>query len=147
MKENLIARASITIHVPGSKVWHALLDPEAVKKYMFGTEVASDWYEGSPITWSGVWQGKPYQDKGMILQLKPGRMIQYSHFSPLSGLADEPENYHTVTISLSDEGTRTLVVLTQDNNATSEEVEHSSKNWEMMLASLKEYLETKPPSE
>ena len=83
---------------------------------MFGTNVISDWYEGSPIVWKGEWQGKPYEDKGHIFQFKPEQTIQYSHFSPLSGLPDEPENYHTVTIELTTAGNRTNVSLAQDNN-------------------------------
>jgi hypothetical protein len=77
----------------------------------------------------------------VILQFKPERTLQYSHFSPLSGLPDKPESYHIVTIELSDEGDQTRVSLTQDNNPTEEEREHSEKNWEMMLVALKKFLE------
>lgn len=89
----------------------------------------------------GEWKGKPYEDKGTILQLKPGRTLQYSHFSPLSGLPDQAENYHTVTIQLSVIGNQTQVSLAQDQNATEEERLHSEQNWEMILASLKKFLE------
>ena len=141
MNKNLIARASITINASKSKVWNALVNPESIRQYMFGTNVVSDWKERSPIVWEGEWQGKSYEDKGVILQLKPERMIQYSHFSPLSGLPDKAENYHTVTIELLDEGIMTQVSLTQDNNLTQEEREYSEKNWEIMLIAMKKYLE------
>jgi uncharacterized protein YndB with AHSA1/START domain len=142
MHENLIAKASIVINAPGTRVWDALVNPEAIKQYMFGTNVVSDWREGSPILWKGEWQGKPYEDKGVILQLKPERTLQYSHFSPLSGVPDQPENYHTVTIDLSADGRHTRVTLAQDRNASKEEREHSEQNWGMMLAALKKYVET-----
>ncbi|MGC2183420.1 MAG: SRPBCC domain-containing protein [Terriglobales bacterium] len=141
MNENLIAMASVTIHAPSAKVWNALVNPEAIKQYMFGTTVVSDWRKGSTIIWKGEWQGKSYEDKGVILQLKPGRTIQYSHFSPLSGLPDKLENYHTVTIELSREGDQTLLALAQDNNPTEQARNHSEKNWEAMLAALKKFLE------
>jgi VCBS repeat-containing protein len=141
MNANLIAKASITINAPSSKVWNALVQPEAIKQYMFGTNVVTDWHVGSPIFWRGEWQGKPYEDKGVILQLKPGRTLQYSHFSPLSGVPDEPGNYHTVTIELSGQQNQTLVSLSQDNNATEEVREHSGKNWGMMLSALKAFVE------
>jgi uncharacterized protein YndB with AHSA1/START domain len=141
MNANLIAKASITINAPGSKVWSALVQPEAVKQYMFGTTVVSDWHEGSRIVWKGEWQGKPYEDKGVILQFKPGRTLAYSHFSPLSGVPDTPENYHTVTIELSAEQNQTRVSLAQDNSATEEERQHSEKNWSMMLSALKAFVE------
>jgi uncharacterized protein YndB with AHSA1/START domain len=141
MDKNLIARASITISADQSKVWEALVDPQAIKQYMFGTDVVTDWREGSRIIWKGEWQGKPYEDKGKILQLKPEQRLQYSHFSPRSREPDLPENYHTVTIELSGGGRQTTVTLTQDNNESEEARQHSQKNWEMMLASLKQYLE------
>lgn len=77
----------------------------------------------------------------MILQLQPGRVLQYSHFSPLSQLPDAPENYHTVTYELSGDGNHTRVALTQDNNPTEQARDHSQKNWEIMLVALKKFLE------
>jgi len=141
MDKNLIARASISVNTPSNQVWKALVNPEAIQQYMFGTHVVSDWHEGSLIVWKGEWQGKSYEDKGVILQLKPGRTIQYSHFSPLSGLPDKPENYHIVTIELSANGNQTHVSLAQDNNATEEARADPEKNWGMMLTALKEFLE------
>ena len=138
---NLIARSSIAIAASPEKIWSALVTPAAIKQYMFDTTVTSDWREGSPITWSGEWQGRKYEDRGKILRFKPGRALQYTHFSPLAGLPDRPENYHTVSIQLSPEGSGTRVELTQDNNPTEEARAHSEKNWEMMLQGLKKFVE------
>lgn len=142
MSENLIAKSSILINVPVAKVWDALVNPSIIKQYMFGTEVVSDWKEGSPIIWKGVWQGKPYEDKGIILKMKPERMLQYTHFSPLSGSADVPENYHTLTYELEGTGENTQVLLSQDNNSTEDEVKHSQQMWDSMLTGLKNLLES-----
>ena len=68
MNKGLIARASISIDSPVGKVWDAFTNPELIKRYMFGTDVISDWKEGSPIAWKGEWQGKKFEDKGVILQ-------------------------------------------------------------------------------
>lgn len=141
MKNNLIAKATVTIDAPTAKVWDALVNPEAINEYMFGTHVASDWREGSAITWKGEWEGRPYSDKGVISRFEPQRRLQYTHFSPTSGLPDRPENYHTVTIDLTDEGPLTRVSLTQDNNSTEGEREHSQQNWQMMLQGLKSFVE------
>lgn len=145
MDKPLIAQASIRIKAPLARVWDALVNPELIKQYFFGTTVVSEWQEGSTILWKGVWQGKPYEDKGVILHLEPERRFQYSHFSPLSGLPDTPDHYHTVTIELSDAGTDTLLSLSQDNNASEEDREHSETNWGMMLTQLKQLLETASP--
>jgi uncharacterized protein YndB with AHSA1/START domain len=77
----------------------------------------------------------------VILKIERERVLQYSHFSPLSGQPDVPENYHTVTVELSRQGESTYIALAQDNNATEQAREHSEKNWGMMLASLKNLLE------
>jgi len=108
---------------------------------MFGTNVFTDWKEGNAIVWRGEWQGKEYEDKGTILKFEPERVLQYSHFSPLSGQPDVPENYHTVTIELSGAGGQTTVTLTQDNNETEEARQHSEQNWERMLEALKKFVE------
>jgi len=141
MNKGLIAKASITINVPIAKVWDALTNPKIIEQYMFGTNVVSDWKEGSSIIWKGEWQGKAYEDRGTILKIEQGRTLQYSHFSPLMGKPDVPENYHTVTIDLSTDGTQTTISLSQDNNSTEQDREHSEKNWQMMLDGLKKLLE------
>jgi uncharacterized protein YndB with AHSA1/START domain len=141
MKKDLIAETSLTINAPRKKVWDALVNPEAIKKYMFGTNVISEWKEGSPIIWKGEWKGKSYEDKGVILQFKPLQKLKYSHFSPLSGLTDKPENYHTVTVELSDDELHTNVSLSQDNNPTEQDRKHSEENWAMMLAAMQRFLE------
>ena len=141
MDKGLIANASITINAARAQVWQALVTPDAIQHYMFGTQVASDWREGSPITWSGEWQGQAYQDKGQIVTFRPHHRLRYTHYSPLSGAPDLPDSYHTVTVELSGEGDQTHVALSQDNNATEDERDHSAKNWEMVLAALKQYVE------
>jgi uncharacterized protein YndB with AHSA1/START domain len=141
---NLIAQAMITIDAPRSKVWRALVDSAANKQFMFGADVRSDWKEGSPITWSGEFKGKSFQDKGVILRVQPERVLKYSHFSPLAGKPDKPENYHTVTIELADAGSQTRLVLTQDNNATEQARAESERNWKTMLESLKKVVTSAP---
>jgi uncharacterized protein YndB with AHSA1/START domain len=144
MNKGLIANASTTINAPSADLWQALVTPAAIKEYMFGTTVTSDWVVGSPIVWKGEWQGRAYEDKGIILQVVPERVLEYSHFSPLAGVPDVPENYHIVTVELSPDGERTRVTLSQDNNPTEQAREHSEKNWGMMLAALKQFLERQP---
>jgi len=142
MSRGLVATAQTVIDAPVEKVWAALVTPEQIKHYMFGTNVVSDWKPGSRIIWKGEWQGKSYEDKGVILRLEPGRLLEYSHYSPLSGVPDVPENYHNVTVSLAAEDSHTAVTLSQDNNADEAERAESAKNWAMMLSGLKQFIET-----
>ena len=141
-RENLIAWAEVRIYATADRVWNALVNPEIIRQYMFNTTTVSDWKEGSSITWKGEWQGKQYEDRGVILRLEPERLLRYSHVSSLSELPDIPENYHTVTIKLSGENGYTQVSLSQDNNPTAQARDHSRKNWEIVLAGLKKLVES-----
>ncbi|OGM28198.1 ATPase [Candidatus Woesebacteria bacterium RIFCSPHIGHO2_01_FULL_41_10] len=141
MLKGIVARAQITVDAPISEVWNALISPDMIKKYMFGTDTVSDWTQGSHITWSGEWKGQKYEDKGKILKIENERLLQYTHFSALSGQLDTPENHHTVTIELSEKEGKTELMLTQDNCATEEVKKHSEENWKSMLESMKILLE------
>jgi len=134
MNTGLIARASVTIAAPAADVWEALVKPAAIKTYMFDATVTSDWVVGSPIVWIGEWQGRAYEDKGIILQIVRECVLEFSYFSPLAGMADLPEHYHIVTVHLSSDGAQTHVSLCQDNNFTEEAPERAERNWCLMLA-------------
>ena len=62
-------------------------------------------------------------------------------FQPLGGQPDAPENYHTLMYQLSQDGERTHLSLSQDNNATADEAEHAGANWSTMLAAIKDLVE------
>ena len=78
--DELVARATIIFAAGPDEVWSALVEPAAIKQYMFGTTVESDWREGSSIVWKGEWQGRAHEDKGAILRLEPGLLLGHSHF-------------------------------------------------------------------
>ena len=137
----VIATAEAVISAPPGRVWAALTDPAQIKEYMFGSEVETDWIPGSTITWKGKYQGKAYEDKGKIVELDPPRRLVVTHFSPMSGQEDIPENYHTLTYLLEPRGEGTHVSLSQDNNASEEEAAHSRDNWAVMLSALKNVIE------
>lgn len=138
---NLHAHASISIDAAASTVWATLIDPESNNKFMFGSKVESGWKEGSSITWSGEWKGHPYRDKGKILKMVPGKTLQYTHYSEMMNSDDSPENYRTVTIELHEDKGKTLVSLDQDKNKNEADRDQAQKNWDTMLASLKELVE------
>jgi uncharacterized protein YndB with AHSA1/START domain len=136
-----VATAECVIDAPPEEVWRALTDPAAIRQFMFGSDVHTDWQPGSPITWKGEFEGKSYEDKGEILTVQSGRLLEVSHFSPLSGQEDQPENYHRVRYELQPDGGGTRVRLTQDNSGSAEEAEHSSAMWQAMLDGLKKVVE------
>ena len=141
MEKRFTAKAVITIKAPASKVWEALTNPALIQQYLFGTQVTTDWQVGSPITYRGEWQGKTYEDKGVILQVEPERLLVSTYWSSLSGLADTHENYNTVRYELSSADPGTRLTITQDNNATQADADHSAQNWTMVLDGIKKLLE------
>ena len=141
MSNTATAKATTVINAPASKVWDALTEPEQIKQYLFGTQVTTDWHVGSPITYKGEWKGKPYEDKGKVLEIEPRKRLVSTFWSALAGLPDTPENYKTVRYELAPEGDRTKLTITQDNNATQEEATEAEKNWRMVLDGIKKLLE------
>jgi uncharacterized protein YndB with AHSA1/START domain len=133
---------TVTIDAPRAKVWDALTDPAKVRQYLHGTDLSTDWKIGSPIIWRGEWKGRAYVDKGTVLAFEPGRLLRTTHWSPLGGTEDKPENYHTVTYELAGDGDMTTLTLTQDNNATQTEADDMAEhNWGPVLRTLKEIAE------
>jgi uncharacterized protein YndB with AHSA1/START domain len=137
-----VATATVDINAAPSRVWTALTDPAEIKTYMFGSDVVTDWTPGGPIVWKGEYEGRRYEDKGEVVEVKPGHRLIVTHFSPLSGQPDEPGNYHTVSYELTESPAGTHVELTQDNNRSAEEAEHSAANWQTMLDGLKMHIES-----
>ena len=137
----LAATKSIIINAKPARVWEALTDPAQVKQVMWGSEVESDWKQGSPLTYRGVWEGKPFEDKGTILEIDPPHLLRTNYFSPLSGKPDVAENYAEVTYTLSPEGNGTKITVTQSNIADEKARDHSESNWGSALETMKKMIE------
>jgi uncharacterized protein YndB with AHSA1/START domain len=71
MASKLTAHADVSIDATPETVWRGLTDSGLVGKAFFDTRVESDWRQGSPITISGEWQGKAFQDKGEVVSVVP----------------------------------------------------------------------------
>ncbi|GAA1943376.1 SRPBCC domain-containing protein [Microbacterium deminutum] len=132
-----ISRAQADIEAPPERVWQLLTQPGSDPDIMFGAEVVSDWRVGSSIRWKGEWEGKAFEDKGEVVEIDPPSRLVVTHFSPMSGETDSPDNYHRLSFEFEEAGAGTHVVLTQGGNATEEAAEHSTANWQQMLEGLK----------
>lgn len=141
MNETLTAQASIDINASPSRVWEGLTNPDLVRQYLFGAEVVSDWKVGSPLIYRGEWEGSMYEDTGEIIQIEPGKLLQATYYSPLTGLPDLPENYMLITYALEETPTGTQLTVTQARCRSEEARAQSESNWQMVLANLKQLLE------
>jgi uncharacterized protein YndB with AHSA1/START domain len=141
MPNNLLAKTQITVHAAPAKVWQALTQPALIKQYMMGADVSTDWKVGSPLVYTGTYQGKTYEEKGVIQKIEPGKLLQATHFSASSGKEDKPENYALVTWELHEKDGATVVTVSQDNLSSEKAVESSKSNWTQVLAGLKKTVE------
>jgi uncharacterized protein YndB with AHSA1/START domain len=137
---NIVKQTTIEFEAPIGKVWEGLTDPKIVKQYFFGTDLKSDYKVGSPITFSGEWDGKTYQDGGVILEIEAPRLLKYTYWSSMAGTEDKPENYNDITYELSEAGGITKLVITQEGIKSQEAAEHSEQNWTMVFDGLKKVL-------
>jgi uncharacterized protein YndB with AHSA1/START domain len=129
------------INAPVANVWDALVNPNKIKQYLFGTDTHCDWKVGSSLRFTGEWEGRHYEDKGTILEIETGKLLSYSYWSSFSGQPDVPANYQIVTFKLTPAGNLTRLLLTQQNIRSEETKAHSEQNWKMVLTSLKELVE------
>jgi len=93
---------SITINAPAAKVWEALTTPKLIKQWFLGVDTESTWKKGGPLVHRGTYNGKPYEDKGKILDIEAAKRLVHTHWSAGSGKPDAPENYETVTYTLTE---------------------------------------------
>ncbi|UZR95272.1 SRPBCC family protein [Chondrinema litorale] len=143
MYKEHIAEINKIINVPVEVIWDALINPKIIKKYMFGTEITSNWKEGSKIEWVGELDGKPFEENGLILLMIPENMLQYNRYSLSSKPNDTSDNFKTITIELTKELNGILVNVKEDNNQDLEDKGYTEQVWNKILNNLKTLLEEK----
>jgi uncharacterized protein YndB with AHSA1/START domain len=150
MDGQLIVKNSIIINASAEKVWDALINPKQTKKYMFGCETVSDWKPGSTLLWKGNYEGKEMIFvKGNIVSIEPGKYLAYTVIDPNnSAMEDIPENYLTVTYSLTNENGQTLLTVTQGDYAKVagsekryKEAYNNGEGWNPILVQIKKIVE------
>ena len=127
------------VETDSGAVWDALT---ARKSAMFmGADVETDWGPGSPISFTGEFNGKAFKDHGEIRDIEERRRLTFTHYSPTSGKPDVPDSYNLVDVRLEPVGERTRVRLSQTplggDRPDKKTVEAFRRNWEVMLGGLK----------
>src|SRR5262245_3708623 len=137
----LTTETSVTIDAAMDDVWKALTTPSAIEQWFFGVRTETDWLPGSSIVHTGELQGRPYQDRGTILRIEPPTLLVHTHWSPVSGLSDEPENYEEIRWELAGRDGGTELTLRETNLASEEAKAVSEQAWATVLGNLKRLLE------
>ena len=142
MNKNLIASSNISINSTPQKIWNVLTNPKKVKIYLYGTKIKTDWKIGSPISFEGEYQGKKYQDKGIIIDNQPLQTITYSYWSSFSGLEDKTENYSIICYKLKKQGEGIYIFTWHQQGFVSEDGKcHTKQGLIEMLKEIKRLAE------
>lgn len=136
---------TIDIHASSSAVWEALSNVKAMSKWMFDSEIVinTDWKVGHPIRIQVDLDAYKtgFENKGIVLEFEPERILQYSHLSSLSGLPDELQNYSLITFTLVPNEDQTSLTLSLENFPTEIIYKHLVFYWEVTLELLKKFIE------
>jgi uncharacterized protein YndB with AHSA1/START domain len=136
---------SILINASLTAVWDTLTQPELMKNWMSDSpiEIITTWEVGSPIIVNV--QAESYKtaftNTGVVLQFLNERILEYSHLSSLSRLADEAENYTIIRFTLQPEDDHTLLELDLSNFPTESHYKHIDFYWAVTLEVLKRFVE------
>lgn len=140
MQTNFKSSYQTTIKAPIHKVWDALINPEMVKQYFFGSDQITDWKVGSKILWTGEYEGTTYEDKGIVKEFVHNKKLSYAYLSSWSGLEDKPENYLSVSYEVNEVENGTELSIVQ-SNYNEEKAKHSKENWAVVIDGLKKLVE------
>lgn len=132
----------IDIKAPAQKVWDALMQPAAVKKWQYGSDLITDWKPGNDIRFSTAWEDKVFEQWGKVLEIIPCSLIRYSLFAPGPGLEDLPENYFIMSYMLSENDGTTRLEIVQEDNRPGAKQEPPQGDENPILAALRAFAES-----
>ena len=135
-------RSRTTIDASIDRVWTAITTPNEMKQWFFGVDTEADWRAGGTLVHRGEYGGKPYIDKGEILEFDPPRRLVHTHWSDVSGLPDAPEHYQVVAWDLTERDDGTELVITERNLPSQDAAATSEQGWTSALGALKALLES-----
>lgn len=103
---------SIVIEAAPALVWVALTEFGAGEKWR-NADFETDWTIGVPFKITAKMGEQTYQDAGCVLRFDPPSVLEYTHWSRITGLPDTPESRSTIKMSLDPRGRTTLLTVEQ----------------------------------
>jgi len=135
---------TVFINAPASRVWEYLTLPERMTQWMgepeIKIEVITDWEVGKTIIIRGFHHAY-FENKGIVLQVEPNKLLQYNHLSSVSRLPDESENYSIITFSLLPNEEQIALTLTVTQFPTESIYKHLDFYWKTTVELLKRAIE------
>ena len=139
-----VATAETDIAASPERVWEALTEPDQIAVWMQGSRVETTLggrARRSPGTASTT--AAPTRTRARCSPTTSRSVLSVTHYSPMMGQPDEPENYHTLVYTLTADSPTTVthLELTQDGNESQEQADQFGQNWQTMLDGLKAHVE------
>ena len=122
-------------------MWDVLTRPEFVHRWQYGSELDTTWLVGEPIRFRAEWQGQNVEQWGTVLEFDSPSHLRYSLFAPRTGLADEPENYFTMTYDVVDGPDGTTVAFIHEDPREFDEPEVRTDDDNPILIALRDVAE------
>nr|WP_295934437.1 SRPBCC domain-containing protein [uncultured Dyadobacter sp.] len=147
MPEIPVIRHEIQINAPTGRVWDTLTVSELIHQWMLDTPLLflTEWREQGNVLIRGDLHGLPFENRGKVLRFEPCQVLEYTHWSTLSLIADIPENYSVLHFELRPQQDQTLLILTIREFLTFEIFKHLQFYWNTALHLLKEVAESREP--
>jgi uncharacterized protein YndB with AHSA1/START domain len=142
MKSGPAVEKSVEIAASTHDVWRALTDADKIVQWMGGTRVESTWEPGADITLVSKLNNKIYRDRGTVLAIEHGKLLKYSHWTGLSGIADVPENRTVISFELDRRGEKTGLVVRHERFHSLDAYKHSAFFWGVALVQVQKLLES-----
>lgn len=136
--------STVKILAPASKVWLALTQPDLVKQWQYGSDLITTWEPGTSIIFRNEWDGKIFEQKGIVLEFIPESRLKYSLFFPRPDLQDIPEHYFFMTYALTErDGQTSLLIRQEDPRPLPPNASSGGDDGPDILSYLKELVEVK----
>lgn len=119
--------------VPPRTIWEGLFDPRQAARVWFGSTLETDLRPGGLLKWTGVWEGKSFEDHGIVLACEDAKSLDCLYFSGWAGRDETPETRMRLTIRLEPAGSGTKVRVEQANFADATSRDHSIQGWNAIL--------------
>jgi uncharacterized protein YndB with AHSA1/START domain len=133
---------SIHINALPDTVWMVLTNPDKIEQYMFGCRMERPWEEGHPVEFMINSDGQQMLVvKGWTVKVEPPFYLEYTVFPAKSTMEVIPENYLSVSYTITVHGNESDLTVTQKDftKAAEGEKRYESvvKGWPETLAKIK----------
>lgn len=106
---------SIHINALPDTVWMVLTNSDKIQQYMYGCRMERPWEEGHPVEYMMEQNGlQVLMVKGWVVKVEPPFYLEHTVFPAKStSIEDMPENYLTVSYTITVKGNECQLTVTQ----------------------------------